>query len=102
MSDQLARLVGYARPARQAVDAFNAEVDPEKRVALWAEVQKVIYDEVPSIKIGDFNALSAQSPKLEGCHAGAMALFLERIAEAMSAGCNGRGPGMCRPATMLQ
>jgi peptide/nickel transport system substrate-binding protein len=35
-------------------------------VALWAEVQKVIYAEVPIIKIGDFNALSAKSPKLEG------------------------------------
>ncbi|GGB01914.1 peptide ABC transporter substrate-binding protein [Brucella endophytica] len=54
-------------PARKAaVDAFNAEVDPKKRVALWAEVQKVIYAEVPIIKIGDFNALSAKSPKLEG------------------------------------
>lgn len=54
-------------PARKvAIDAFNSEVDPAKRVALWAEVQKVIYAEVPIIKIGDFNALSAKSPKLEG------------------------------------
>ncbi|MGH6761044.1 MAG: ABC transporter substrate-binding protein [Phyllobacterium sp.] len=54
-------------PARaKAVDAFNAESDPEKRVALWADVQKVIYEEVPFIKIGDFNALSAQSVKLKG------------------------------------
>ncbi|NTS33779.1 ABC transporter substrate-binding protein [Phyllobacterium sp. BT25] len=54
-------------PARKAaVDAFNSEVDPQKRIALWAEVQKVIYAEVPIIKIGDFNALSAKSPKLEG------------------------------------
>jgi peptide/nickel transport system substrate-binding protein len=35
-------------------------------VALWAEVQKAIYAETPSIKIGDFNALSAKSPKLDG------------------------------------
>jgi peptide/nickel transport system substrate-binding protein len=54
-------------PARKtAVDAFTSEVDPEKRQAAWAEVQKVIYDEVPMIKIGDFNALSAQSQKLQG------------------------------------
>ena len=32
----------------------------------WAEVQKAIYAETPSIKIGDFNALSAQTKKLEG------------------------------------
>ena len=57
-------MVDAARKA--AVDAFNTESDPQKRVALWADVQKAIYDETPSIKIGDFNALSAQSPKLDG------------------------------------
>lgn len=54
-------------PARaKAVEAFNAESDPVRRVALWAEVQKVIFEEVPFIKIGDFNALSAKSKMLEG------------------------------------
>ena len=54
-------------PARKAaVDAFTTEADPAKRIALWASVQTVIYDEVPFIKIGDFNALSAQSVKLAG------------------------------------
>jgi peptide/nickel transport system substrate-binding protein len=57
----------WSTPARkQAVDAFNTESDPQKRVQLWADVQKVMYAETPSIKIGDFNALSAQSPKLAG------------------------------------
>lgn len=57
----------WSTPARKkAVDAFNSEPDPAKRPALWAEVQKVIYAEVPAIKIGDFNALSAKSPKLNG------------------------------------
>jgi peptide/nickel transport system substrate-binding protein len=57
----------WSTPARkQALDAFNSEADPQKRVALWAEVQKAIYAETPSIKIGDFNALSAKSPKLDG------------------------------------
>lgn len=49
-----------------AVEAFNAEVDPAKRVELFAKLQEVIYDEVPIIKVGNFNALAAQSPKLEG------------------------------------
>jgi len=54
-------------PARKtAVDAFTSEADPAKRAALWANVQKTIYDEVPFIKIGDFNALSAKSAKLDG------------------------------------
>jgi peptide/nickel transport system substrate-binding protein len=57
----------WSTPARKAaVDAFNSESDPQKRIALWAGVQKAIYDETPSIKIGDFNALAAQSPKLAG------------------------------------
>ncbi len=57
----------WSTPARkQAVDAFNTESDPQKRIALWANVQKVIYAETPSIKIGDFNGLSAQSTKVDG------------------------------------
>jgi peptide/nickel transport system substrate-binding protein len=54
-------------PARKtAVDAFSSEVDPEKRVALWANVQKALYDDVAFMKIGDFNAVSAKSTKVEG------------------------------------
>lgn len=49
-----------------AMDAFNAELDPARRVEKWAEVQRVIYDEVPFIKIGDFSALAAKSKRLEG------------------------------------
>ncbi|MBE7732214.1 ABC transporter substrate-binding protein [Devosia sp. CC-YST696] len=49
-----------------AVNAFNAESDPAKRIALFAEVQKVIYDEAPSYKVGNFNALAAQSSELDG------------------------------------
>ena len=47
-----------------AVDAFNREADPKKRVALWAGVQQAIYSEVPAFKVGDFNSLIAQSPTL--------------------------------------
>ena len=57
-------------PARKAtVDAFSSEVDPAKRVALWTDVQEAIYDEAPFLKIGDFNAVSAKSTKLEGVDA---------------------------------
>jgi peptide/nickel transport system substrate-binding protein len=61
---------GWATPARaKAMDAFMTETDTAKRVVLWGEVQKVIADEVPFIKIGDFNALYAKSPKLQGIKA---------------------------------
>jgi peptide/nickel transport system substrate-binding protein len=54
-------------PLRQkTVDAFSAESDPTKRLALWADVQKAMYDEVPYMKIGDFNAVAAESKKLQG------------------------------------
>jgi len=49
-----------------AVEAFNAESDPAKRAELFVDVQKVIYDEVPAYKVGNFNALAAQNPALEG------------------------------------
>lgn len=54
-------------PARKAaVDAFTSEVDSAKRIELWANVQKAIYEDAPFMKIGDFNAVSAESNKLEG------------------------------------
>lgn len=57
-------------PARGvAVGNFNAEPDPERRVELWAEVQKVIYEEVPFIKIGNFNSLAVISKNLAGVSA---------------------------------
>ncbi|WP_026868747.1 ABC transporter substrate-binding protein [Inquilinus limosus] len=51
---------------RAAFDAFNAASDPEQRAKLYADVQAAIMEEVPFIKVGDFNALSAKSPKLKG------------------------------------
>ncbi|MCS2147920.1 ABC transporter substrate-binding protein [Scandinavium manionii] len=49
-----------------ALQAFNSETDPQKRIALWANVQKAIYEDVPMFKVGNFNALAAQSPRLQG------------------------------------
>jgi peptide/nickel transport system substrate-binding protein len=46
--------------------ALNTEMDPQKRVAIWSDIQKLIYDEAPFYKVGDFSALSAKSPRLEG------------------------------------
>ncbi|VVE33023.1 Periplasmic dipeptide transport protein [Pandoraea horticolens] len=57
----------WSSPTSQtAIKAFNQTLDPKQRVAKWAEVQKLIYSEVPAIKIGNFNALAAQSPQLQG------------------------------------
>jgi len=57
----------WASPAREtAVAAFNAEPDPAKRAALWGGVQRLIYEEVPIIRIGNFNALGVRSRRLSG------------------------------------
>lgn len=46
--------------------SLNTEMDPQKRVAIWSDLQKLIYDEAPFYKVGDFSALSAKSPHLQG------------------------------------
>lgn len=51
------------------LSALNAEVDMEKRLQIWADFQKLIYEEVPFYKVGDFSALAAKSPKLENFEA---------------------------------
>jgi peptide/nickel transport system substrate-binding protein len=50
----------------KALAAFNTEADPAKRAALFAAVQQVFYDEVPGFKVGNFNAVSAKIPALQG------------------------------------
>ena len=57
----------WSSPAKQsALTAFNQEMDPAKRGALWGKVQQVVYDEVPYINVGKFNSLSARAQRLEG------------------------------------
>jgi peptide/nickel transport system substrate-binding protein len=50
----------------KVVGAFNSEPNPEKRAALWGDLQKLLLDEVPVIRIGNFNALAAHSKRLAG------------------------------------
>jgi peptide/nickel transport system substrate-binding protein len=57
----------WSTPGKDAaLAAFNAEADPKKRAALWGDVQRVVFTEVPYIRIGDFNNLTARSAKLDG------------------------------------
>lgn len=50
----------------EVLQAFNQARTQEERIARWADVQKAVYDEVPFIKVGDFNALAARSAALQG------------------------------------
>jgi peptide/nickel transport system substrate-binding protein len=57
----------WATPRRDAViGAFNSEADPTKRAKLWGDVQRAIYEEVPVMRIGNFNMLAARSQRLQG------------------------------------
>ena len=57
----------WSSPAKKAaLDAFDAESDPAKRGPLWGKVQEVVYTEVPYIRVGSFNSLTARSAKLDG------------------------------------
>ncbi|MGP2490019.1 ABC transporter substrate-binding protein [Mesorhizobium sp. PUT5] len=55
--------------------ALNTEVEMDKRLAIWADLQKRIYEEVPFYKVGDFSSLSAKSPKLKGFSGSAWPYF---------------------------
>jgi peptide/nickel transport system substrate-binding protein len=57
----------WSTPAHDAaLAAFNAEPDPEKRAAMWADLQALIYEEVPVSRVGNFNSLGVRSSALEG------------------------------------
>jgi peptide/nickel transport system substrate-binding protein len=57
----------WKTPAKDAaLKAFNAETDLKKRGPLWGKVQAVVYDEVPYIKVANFNGLTAKAKRLEG------------------------------------
>jgi peptide/nickel transport system substrate-binding protein len=49
-----------------ALDAFNAEADPAKRIDAWKKLQGLFYTQVPAIKVGEFYNVAATSKKLTG------------------------------------
>jgi peptide/nickel transport system substrate-binding protein len=50
----------------QTIGPFNTAVDPAERAKLFAKVQEAVFTEVPFYKVGNFNALSAKAPNLQG------------------------------------
>jgi len=49
-----------------ALAAFNKEMDPSKRIALWKKVQELLYRQAPTLIVGQFRNLSAINAKLDG------------------------------------
>ncbi|MFK7889862.1 MAG: ABC transporter substrate-binding protein [Granulosicoccus sp.] len=45
---------------------FTAASDPAERQAIWADIQALIYDQVPTMKTGDVYTYNIASPALQG------------------------------------
>ncbi|WP_207483513.1 ABC transporter substrate-binding protein [Arenibaculum pallidiluteum] len=57
----------WATPEKdRLVGAFNATGDTAKRAEIWAEIQKLAYEQVPIAKVGNFSSLGARSKNLTG------------------------------------
>ncbi|HWV00792.1 MAG TPA: ABC transporter substrate-binding protein [Devosia sp.] len=50
----------------KVLDQFTTVSDQKQRQALFAQLQKMVFEQVPFYKVGDFNALLGQSKKLSG------------------------------------
>jgi peptide/nickel transport system substrate-binding protein len=57
----------WATPEKKALkDRFTASSDPAERQEIWAEIQALIYEQVPTMKTGDVYTYNIASPKLNG------------------------------------
>ena len=57
----------WATPEKAALKAkFTASSDPAERQAIWAEIQALIYEQVPTMKTGDVYTYNIASPALKG------------------------------------
>ncbi|MFB3818725.1 MAG: ABC transporter substrate-binding protein, partial [Candidatus Methylomirabilales bacterium] len=45
---------------------FDAEADPAKRHAIWADIQKLVWEDLPIVKLGDLNGLAVAGGKVKG------------------------------------
>lgn len=57
----------WATPEKAKLKAeFTASSDPNTRQKIWAEIQQLIYQQVPTMKTGDVYTYNIASPKLRG------------------------------------
>lgn len=45
---------------------FDLEADARKRYAIWEDLQKLVWEELPIVKLGDLNGLALASSKVKG------------------------------------
>ena len=57
----------WATPEKAALKAkFTASSDEKERQAIWGDIQKLVYEQVPTMKTGDVYTYNIASPKLKG------------------------------------
>jgi peptide/nickel transport system substrate-binding protein len=50
----------------KVLEQFTSATDQKEREKLFADLQKLVFEQVPFYKVGDFNAVLGQSKKLSG------------------------------------
>lgn len=57
----------WATPEKEALkEKFTSTSDPAERHKIWAQIQALIYQQVPAMKTGDIYTYNIASPKLKG------------------------------------
>lgn len=74
--------LGWSSEEKDALMAqFTSETDPEAREEIFAEIQRVLFEDVGFIKIGNFNALQGKAAGLSGVEASAWPAFWNAASE---------------------
>ena len=54
-------------PEKEALEAkLTGTVDAEERKKIWAQIQELMYEQVPVVKPGDVYIFDVASPRLKG------------------------------------
>ena len=51
---------------KDLLDQMASEEEFEARYAMWEQIQQLFYEEVPTVKIGDYSNLRLLSDKVKG------------------------------------
>jgi peptide/nickel transport system substrate-binding protein len=57
----------WTSPEKEELEAkFTGTTDPEERKQLWTDIQGLLYEQVPVVKVGDVFPFHIASPQIEG------------------------------------
>ena len=57
----------WTSPEKEELEAkFTGSTDPEERQQIWTDIQGLLYEQVPVVKVGDVFTFDIVSPQIEG------------------------------------